>query len=120
MEQCAHCGRSEKDVGGCPYCEGRGEYYYKEQDKEQDKEQKEQDKEQPTSWLIGIGENDGKHWPAVPTYVFVDHKGDFGFTTDGHGGMRFARRIDAERLIMLLLGMEFPSAGRYVAVGWVT
>ena len=81
---------------------------------------KEQDNEQPTSWLIGIGENDGKHWPAVPTYVFVDHKGDFGFTTDGHGGMRFARRIDAERLIMLLLGMEFPSAGRYVAVGWVT
>ena len=29
MEQCAHCGRSEKDVGGCSYCEGRGEYYYK-------------------------------------------------------------------------------------------
>ena len=58
---------------------------------------------------------------AVSTYIFVDHKGAFKrFTTDHDRGMRFARRMDAERLRMLLLGMEFPSARRYAAVEWVT
>ena len=100
MGQCVHCGRSEKDEGRCAYCGCS--------------------KVQDAAWLIEIDRsgNDGKHWPAVATYIFVDHKGAFGFTTDHDRGIRFSRRMDAERLIMLLLGMEFPSAGRYAAVGY--